>query len=213
MRRPTFAVLIALLFAVIALPAEARGRKRAPAPGSFQLESELISQIPEVATALEHARSHPTDAGAWRALGTELSRRGDHPDALRAFEIAVQIDRRDADAWVDLGAAYIRAGMIREAIDALRSALEIEPLHALGHYNLGLAYQERKHYDDAIREFKAALLLEPDLGDPVKNPAAAINPALPYVRLAVYLETTGATPALFSSENPAATNESSGNAE
>ncbi len=201
MRRLVVVSLALLTLCAIVLPADARSSRRAPA-SEFKLESELLAKVPEVAEALETARTHASDADAWRRLGTVLSRRGAHDDALRALDIAVRLDERNADAWVDLGAALIRAEMLKDAIDALESALEVEPFHALAHYNLGLAHQARKHYDAAIREFKAALLLEPDLGDPVKNPAAAINPALPYVRLAVYLETTGATPSLFSEDLP-----------
>ncbi|RMF75118.1 MAG: tetratricopeptide repeat protein [Acidobacteria bacterium] len=199
-RLATVPLMIALALA-LGWPAEGRSKRREAAPtGTFQLESKLLARMPDVAEALEQTRARPSDAHAWRHLGTVLSRRGAHDDALRAFDRAIRLDRRNADVWTDLGAAHIRAGSLRDAIEALETALEIEPFHALAHYNLGLAYQARKRYDDALEEFKAALLLEPDLGDPQKNPAAAINPALPYVRLAVYLETTGATPSLFSSD-------------
>ena len=46
----------------------------------------------------------------------------------------------------------------------------------------------------------AMILLEPDLGDPRVNAGALNNPDLPYVKLRVYMRTTGATPALFTGD-------------
>ncbi len=169
---------------------------------NFALKSALLSQVPEIAEALDAVEADRGDEGAWRRLGTLLSKRAAHEDALRALEIALAMNETDPDSWTDYGAALIRAKELGGALDALETALEIEPFHAVAHYNTGLARLESKDYDGAMEAFKAALLLEPKLGDPKHNPAATNNPVLNYAKLEVYLETTGATPALFSDDRP-----------
>lgn len=195
-----YIVPLALLALVVttAPHAQADRRDRDDAPGaSFQLRSALLTRVPEVAKALDDIRANPGDPAEWRTLGTILSRRAAHEDAMKAFEVALALDENDPDTYVDLGAAQIRAQQADDAIDTLEEALEIEPFHALAHYNLGLAYQQEKHYDDAIESFERALLLEPWLGDPNVNPGAVNNPDLDMVKLRVYLKTTGATPSIF----------------
>lgn len=194
MRRILITLIFVFLMSPLALANDDSG------VSDFALESELLSQVPEIAAALDAVEANRGDAGAWRRLGTLLSKRAAHNDALRALEIAVARDESDPDSWTDYGAALIRAKDLGGALDALERALEIEPFHAVAHYNTGLARLERKNYDGAMEAFKAALMLEPKLGDPVHNPAAANNPVLNYAKLEVYLETTGATPALFSGD-------------
>ncbi len=202
-------VLFALALALAVAPATAgrrahrdREKKKAETAAArekaaFQLRSEILARMPEVAAALDAVRSAPDDVRAWRTLGRVLSAQGAHEDALRALEHAVEMDPEDPDALVDYGAALVRAGELRPATRVLRNALHIEPFHALGHYDLGLALQRLGRHDQALAEFEAALLLEPKLGDPKVNPGAVNNPDLPYVELRVYMRTVGATPALF----------------
>lgn len=202
MRRSLTPLVVAafVLVSLAVVPALARGKD---APQEFTLESALLANVPEISAALDAANANPTDIAAWRALGTVLSRRGAHEDAIRALDIALELNDQDPDSWVDLGAAYVRAGDHGKAISALDEALDIEPFSALAHYNKGLAYQAKKDYDDAFDAFRSALLLEPALGDPTLNPGVVNNPIMPYVRLQVYLETAGAVPAVFSDTDPA----------
>ena len=195
-------ILIALILASLICPVAFADDDDETGASDFALQSALMSQIPEIARALDAVEADRSDASAWRRLGTLLSKRAAHEDALRALEIAVAKDENDPDSWTDYGAALIRAKDLAAALDAFETALEIEPFHAVAHYNTGLARLERKNYDGAMEAFKSALLLEPKLGDPEHNPAAANNPVLNYAKLEVYLETTGATPALFSDDHP-----------
>jgi tetratricopeptide (TPR) repeat protein len=207
MRRST--ILLSFLLVVLlagASTADARNGRRNGNPHAhgqaFQLQSELLSRLPEVQRALEAVNENPDKAANWRWLGTVLSERGDHIDALRALDTAVEMKPDDPDTWVDLGSALLRAGELKEAVDVLEEALEIEPFHAIAHYNLGLAHQALDNYDEALDAFQSALLLEPWLGDPTRNPGVVNNPAIDYVKLRVYLETAGATPAIFTLQKP-----------
>ncbi len=167
-------------------------------PGLFQLESGLVAQMPAVQEALGWIDQEPSNPKAWQHLGVTLANVGDVPDALRAFENALELDPQDIETWVDLGAAHMRAKDFRRAISALEEAEELEPYHARMHYNLALALLETGEYDRALDSFEAALLLEPALGDPKKNPGVVNIPDLDIVRLRVYMKTAGASPSLFS---------------
>ena len=194
-------ILIALVFVSLISPFALAKRGKVDA-STFELKSALLGQVPDIAAALEAVNADRSDGDAWRRLGSLLSKRAAHEDALDAFGIALAMDENNPNSWTDFGAALIRANDTAGAIDALETALELEPFHAVAHYNLGLARLQNKNYDGAMESFKAALLLEPKLGDPQYNASAANNPVLPYAQLEVYLETTGATPALFSDDQP-----------
>ncbi|RMG42833.1 MAG: tetratricopeptide repeat protein [Acidobacteria bacterium] len=177
-------------------------RDRAGGPEEFTLASGLVAKIPAVAEGLRAVEADPGRPEAWRRLGHALASAGDFEDAIRALRRLVEIEPDNPDNYVDLGAAYLRAGRPRKGMRAFEEALAIEPFHALAYYDMGVAYQELGRYDDAIESFRKALIIEPELGDPTKNVGAANNPDLPYVKLRVYLDTAGATPALFTFSNP-----------
>jgi len=209
MRRLGISVLAVLLTVSLIAPcAEAsRGGKKkkarkAKTDNSFQLQSELVAQVPEIAAALAYAESNPELSTAWQHLGTALAAFGDYPDAIAALERGVSLSPDDPAIWTDLGAAEIRRGSLRNGIRALRRALSIEPFYALAHYNLGIAYRESGDWDAGMASFEKALLLEPSLGDAKQNPGAVNNPDLGLVKLRVYLKTSGAAPALFAEEQP-----------
>lgn len=189
MRRALVTACLALL---LAPPALARGNRPV-----FELKSQVLLRIPEIATALDGVEAAPDDVAAWRILGRELAERGAYADAIRAFERATKLDRENPEVFVDLGATYLRAGDAQAAMAPLRQALKFEPFHAIAHYDLGIALQARGETDAAWDSFENALRIDPSLGDPLQNPAAVVNPDLPYVKLRVYLRTTGTSPGLF----------------
>jgi Tfp pilus assembly protein PilF len=166
----------------------------------FQLQSELIAQIPAVSQALDAVRARPQSAEAWQELARQLSKAGDREDAARALRTAVEIAPNQPDLWVDLGAVLIQGGEVDDGMDALEEALEIEPFQPLAHYNMGIAYQQKGEYENALDAFEAALTLAPELGDPKVNAGVVNNPDMPMVKLRIYMKTTGAAPAIFSGE-------------
>lgn len=196
MRRPNLALVVVLILAV-AVPgalAKAKGKEGGHA---FTLESGVLSLVPEIAAALAQIDATPEDALAWRTLGRLLGDRAAYRDAERALEKATKLASDNADGWVDLGAVYLRDNKISSGVSAFQRAIKVEPYHALAHYNLGIAESQRGHFASAMKAFDYALTIDPSLGDPKVNPGAAVNPLMPYVKLQVYLKTTGAAPALY----------------
>ncbi|HHN75096.1 MAG TPA: tetratricopeptide repeat protein [Acidobacteria bacterium] len=212
MRRLLTTILVFLTAVMLVLPlAEAsrgdkkkRRSKRARAEQSFTLESELLAQVPAVAAALAYLDDNTDKPDAWRALGVALTEFGAYSDAVNAFERGLELDPDNAKLWVDLGAARIRAEEFRKGLKALNRALKIEPFMALAHYNAGVAYRALGKWEAAMEAFEKALLLDPDLGDPKKNPGAVNTPELGLVKLRVFMKTSGAAPAILTSQDPTA---------
>jgi tetratricopeptide (TPR) repeat protein len=204
--RWTVVISLALLIGTAASTAGRLGKDKEPVrvPGEggevFQLQSQLIAQVPAVQQALEAVRARPQAAEAWQDLAKALTEAGDREDAIRALETAVEIAPNRPELWVDLGAVLIQSGEVADGMDALEEALDIEPFQPLAHYNMGIAYQQKGEYENALDAFEAALRLAPELGDPKINPGVVNNPDMPIVKLRIYMKTTGAAPAIFSDE-------------
>ena len=196
MRRPSLALVVVLILAV-ALPGAFAKSNKKDAGHAFTLESGVLTLVPEITAALAQVDATPDDAVAWRTLGRLLGDRAAYRDAERALEKATKLAADNPDAWVDLGAVYVRDNKISNGVSAFNKAIKVEPYHALAHYNLGIAESQRGNYPAAMKAFDYALTIDPSLGDPKVNPGAAVNPLMPYVKLQVYLKTTGAAPALF----------------
>lgn len=192
--RPFTLLTVAALALVCSTGAFARSRN----PGAgFELKSDVLTQVPEIASALALTGDAPDDPASWRRLGQLLADRAAYDDAIRALEIATKIAPDDPASWVDLGAVLIRADKVGRGISALKQAVKLEPYHALAHYNLGIAYKTAGNYSAAMDSFEYALTIDPSLGDPKRNGGAVANDLLGYVKLRVYLKSVGAAPSLM----------------
>ncbi len=72
-------------------------------------------------------RSHPEDATGWRMLGQLRLQRGNHAGAIKALELAVQLDPNRAAAHFDLGRAFLALGRTEDAADHLRRCIQVAP--------------------------------------------------------------------------------------
>jgi Flp pilus assembly protein TadD len=61
------------------------------------------------------------------AVAYGLLREGNVTDAVRVFELNVQVHPGYANGWDSLGEAYVQAGRKEDAIRAFRRALSIQP--------------------------------------------------------------------------------------
>lgn len=205
MRRAARMLMIAALAVTVCIPvAEARwGKKKraskseASSAAGFVLQSAIVGQIEEVKLAMVWVEENPASAEAWQHLGTVLAGVGAYEDAIEALSRATVIAPEDPSTWTDLGAAYLRSTQYKDGIKALHTALDLEPFFAKAHYNLGIAYLKLGKQEKALDAFESALTIDPDLGDPRLNPGAVNNPALDLVKLRVYMNSTGAAPAIF----------------
>ena len=107
-------------------------------------------------------KKSPNLARAHGNLGNAYVKAGKLEDAVREFEMAVDLRPDYAIAHYNLGNIYGKSGDFRSAIEELKIAISIDPKYASPHNNLGLIYKIEGKTEEAIDEYKRALEIEPD---------------------------------------------------
>lgn len=120
-------------------------------------------------------------------LGNSYCDIDDTDSALRAFEMAVEINPSLSEARANLGNVYLKKGRTRDAIYEYLTALKINPSDAKTHSNLGNAYARQGHLHDAVGQYTWALRLDPKFTQAYKNLASAYCQLNMYVKAIVQL--------------------------
>jgi len=102
-------------------------------------------------------------------LGNSYSDVGDMESALRAFELAVEINPTLSESRANLANIYLKQGQIAQAIREYRGALDINPNDAKTHNNLGNAYAQQGSLGYAVSEYLQSINLDPNFVDGYKN--------------------------------------------
>lgn len=101
----------------------------------------------------------------WRAreaLATELSRKGEHDAAIRAFDRVLELVPLNGRSYRNRAAALIAAGRLDEAEADARRAARMEPTDPGPHVLLGVIALQREAPDEAEAHFREALRLDAD---------------------------------------------------
>jgi tetratricopeptide (TPR) repeat protein len=113
-----------------------------------------------------------SDAEAWNNLGIVYYRMKDYPEALAAYERAVQLEPGFASAFNNQGTLYLRMALERKdrevlpkAIAAFDRAIGSDPSLASAYNGRASAFKFSGRPQDAIRDWKKALELQPDFVD------------------------------------------------
>ncbi len=104
----------------------------------------------------------PNNPEPWTRLACAYWERGDTDNAVRAFEISLQIDPGNPNVHLMQGDAFARMGKTTEALRHYQVALSLNPQFAEAHNNRGVLYLEQKQYPLAHAEFSKALAIRPD---------------------------------------------------
>ncbi|MDO9559169.1 MAG: tetratricopeptide repeat protein [Syntrophales bacterium] len=101
-------------------------------------------------------------ATEWYERGYELVLSGNNADAVKAFNMAIELDPRNAWAYYSTrGVAYDNLGNHQQAIKDFNKAIELKPQDA-GAYTLrGIAYGGLGNYQQKIKDFNKAIELNP----------------------------------------------------
>ncbi len=153
---------------------------RAPSDGNS--DPRMVIQE---AMARHNIERNPGDFEAHYNLGAMLQARGARAEAIRQFEVAVQLQPQDATANNALGASLLAAGRVGEAIPYLQAALEVQPGSFDAHYNLANALVSESRFSEAIDQYRAATRLHPDDTNAEANlgSALAVTGNLPEAKL------------------------------
>jgi len=120
----------------------------------------------EIRFLQDAAKEDPDNVVLWINLGNLLMDSARYPEAIDAYEKALELAPENADVRVDMGTCYRRVGRSDRAAEEFRKAIAIDARHAFAHRNLGvvLAFdlQDKKQ---AIKEFEEYIRLSPDTPD------------------------------------------------
>jgi tetratricopeptide (TPR) repeat protein len=99
----------------------------------------------------------------WLEKGESLMALERYPEALKAFDKALEIDPSCAEAYCKRGLIWMRRIVFEsdKALADFNKALEINPELALAYWGRGNAYNKKHQYDRAIADFNKALEINP----------------------------------------------------
>ena len=121
-------------------------------------------------------------------LGNSYSDVGDMEAALRAFELAVEINPTLSESRANLANIYLKNGQIAQAINEYNAASDINPNDAKTHNNLGNAYAQRGSLGYAVSEYSQSIRLDPNFVDGYKNLALVYSKQERYGRAVAELK-------------------------
>lgn len=98
---------------------------------------------------------------ALTGLGYAHARKGEHLEAVTAYQKALQQNPRSVQAHLLLGESYDALGRTAPAVGAFLQALALSPGHARAHFQLGLTYMKAGEKEKAAASFREVLRLAP----------------------------------------------------
>jgi tetratricopeptide (TPR) repeat protein len=106
-------------------------------------------------------RIDPADAGAHNNLGVLYYHKGLIPEAVAAFQRALELDSRMSIAQTNLEIAYRDSGHYDHRVAQLQGRLRANPDDREARWELGRAYASLGQHDQAAAEFEALLARHP----------------------------------------------------
>lgn len=109
----------------------------------------VLARTHRLEKALEACESAATPPGeieipslAWNEMAYNLYEKGEHAEAIRAYEKALAFTPERAVIWLDAGVAHHQLGQIDQARRHYEQAVELDPELARAWHNLGTVRQE-----------------------------------------------------------------------
>ena len=145
---------------------------------SLQLMGLLSLQARQYDHAIEWiARANQQDVKTdyLLSLGTALEQQGLHQEALRAFDLGVQIKPDDAEQWASRGATLTHLGRLEEALACFDRCDELLPNHAAVLEQRGVTLHRLKRYEEALADHRHAHALNPANPNVCNNIGASLQ--------------------------------------
>jgi tetratricopeptide (TPR) repeat protein len=108
-------------------------------------------------------------------LGLIFYQRGNHEQALRRIDLALQKNPNSAPALNSRGIALCAQSRYDEALASFSRAVSLRPDFAEAHSNRGNALRELGRFDEAIKSYDRAIKLRPDYADAHSNLGNALR--------------------------------------
>ncbi len=119
-------------------------------------------------------------AADYRQQGIQYRNQEQFPQAIAAFQKAVELDQKNLAGRIGLGWTLHLANRRKEAIDTLQSAILYNPFNIETFNALGIAYMMNGNLTNAVAAHTWATMLNPS------NEIPYYNLSLSYERLAMY---------------------------
>ncbi len=111
----------------------------------------------------------------WNNKGVSLACLGRYPEALSAYERAIELSSKDAEVWNNMGSSLDALGRPKEAVEAYERALKLDPSSAGAWSNKGAALDTLGLHDLAAQCFDKAVKLDPHDARTWSNKANSLN--------------------------------------
>ncbi len=130
---------------------------------------------PQVAAAIEKAKSHPQDYEAQMTAADLYYQIKRFDDASKFYEAAAKLKPSETEPMIKAGNAYFDAEKYEQAEKWYETALKKDPKNADVRTDYGLTFylREPRDIDRAIKEYNTALSIEPDHESALQNLALA----------------------------------------
>ena len=106
-------------------------------------------------------RDRPRAAYGAYLHGLMLERSAKLPDALDAYQLALEHDHRSPLLHVRLGATYVKLGQMDRALQAFERALAIEPNHPDALRWIAMLHASQGDLNPAVAAYERLLVLDP----------------------------------------------------
>jgi tetratricopeptide (TPR) repeat protein len=134
---------------------------------AFDSATQLYNQGQYAQAAASYGKAAPFAKG--KNLNVVLQREADsydkahqYPQAIAAYQKAIQADPTDANLENSLGSVYAHMGNSQQALQEFQKAAQMDPTHAARYYfNMGAIMTNAGKMDQAAAAFKKATELDP----------------------------------------------------
>jgi Flp pilus assembly protein TadD len=119
-------------------------------------------------------QKQPNYSEVLHLLGIITAQIGEHDNAVRYIEKAIQINPHMYFYYNSLGLVLSDKGLFDEAIENYNKTLKLMPDNVAAYNNLGLALAEKGLLNEAVENYKKALILKPDDAEVYNNLGLAL---------------------------------------
>jgi tetratricopeptide (TPR) repeat protein len=120
-------------------------------------------------------RVQPRHFNSLHLLGVICAHNGNHAEAVRQIDLALEVNPSVAAAHNNRGGALRELKRFEEALASYDRAIALKPNFTEALYNRGLALTELKRFDEALVSYDRAIALRPDYADAFNNRGVALQ--------------------------------------
>jgi tetratricopeptide (TPR) repeat protein len=127
----------------------------------FEMTKEEIAKAREQSGKAEEIKKQSEEVKAFFTQGLDFASQNKFPEAIDAFQKALEKDAEQPNIWANLADAQLKNNQADKAIESYLKAIAIKPDDAGLHQNLGVIYGKVGKVKEAEASFQKAASLNP----------------------------------------------------